>query len=602
MEVTVEDSKDKVKVKQPLSAASFPSSDDNNHLSSKDNEKLPDEIPALKTVSWFRQFYCLIIKNVKLLIRRPLMLFVMIFSSVFSVLLAWAAGRESDDAIYPEYGACGAIDYVWLESIESYKDRDNVVIGYNENWRLGTPVAVMALGPMANAICILLILQSEIGTQLLGVLRALGLRDSVYWISWYLPFILVSFVNALLGAITAQTLPTHAFESIYFGGVFASLFFLQLALASASFFVAALCGTAKRAGNWLILLMLISLWIPTLIVSGQSNAPYSEDVGGNLSPVGLLWQNAHTYSYSLLNYSDPGAGTTECSYPIVSEFQGNFYKTDAQRELVRDDEYHVGCHFLASWTSEMWNPSNGGEKFGLGVLYLFPYLHFNGMWGNFLGYTSMPDRKFTSDESDLSPEALAIKALPTPPDPARGLDSSLFPQATTIKKKIEYQPCYSYPCPQTGTCPLANRTGAEFCTYLNDCNYAEEPIQNEAPSVGDYCGHLLLLSILYLLLAGYWAQIFPGGNGKRQKFYFPFQPSYWLGSSQSQPEDDGSAQEASGATSSRRASVSHGGGVVVDSVRKLFGSVEAIKGVSFKMERGEVTALLGQCMRCCFQC
>jgi hypothetical protein len=228
------------------------------------------------------------------------------------------------------------------------------------------------LGPMANAICILLILQSEIGTQLLGVLRALGLRDSVYWISWYLPFILVSFVNALLGAITAQTLPTHAFESIYFGGVFASLFFLQLALASASFFVAALCSTAKRAVNWLILLMLISLWIPTLIVSGQSNEPYSYDIGGSVSPVGLLWQNAHTYSYS-------GAGATECSNPIMSEFQGNFYKTDAQRELVRDDEYHVGCHFLASWTSETWNPSNGGEKFGLGVLYLFPYLHFNGM-------------------------------------------------------------------------------------------------------------------------------------------------------------------------------------------------------------------------------
>jgi hypothetical protein len=105
-----------------------------------------------------------------------------------------------------------------------------------------------------------------------------------------------------------------------------------------------------------------------------------------------------------------------------------------------------------------------------------------------------------------------------------------------------------------------------------------------------------------LLLTGCWAQIFPGGNGKRQKFYFPFQLSCWFGSSQSKPEDDGGDQKGSGVTFSRRACVLHGGGVIVDLVRKLFGSFEAIKGVSFKMERGEVTALLGQCVRCCFQC
>jgi ABC-type sugar transport system ATPase subunit len=55
-------------------------------------------------------------------------------------------------------------------------------------------------------------------------------------------------------------------------------------------------------------------------------------------------------------------------------------------------------------------------------------------------------------------------------------------------------------------------------------------------------------------------------------------------------------------TFSRHACVLHGGGVIVDSVRKLFGSFEAIEAVSFKMERGKVTALLGQCVRCCFQC
>jgi hypothetical protein len=32
--------------------------------------------------------------------------------------------------------------YVWLGSIESCEDREKVVTGFNENWRLGTPVAL----------------------------------------------------------------------------------------------------------------------------------------------------------------------------------------------------------------------------------------------------------------------------------------------------------------------------------------------------------------------------------------------------------------------------------------------------------------------------
>ena len=51
------------------------------------------DLPVLTTVSWFRQLRTVMRKNILLLSRRPLTLVVMLFSSVVSVLLAWAAGR-----------------------------------------------------------------------------------------------------------------------------------------------------------------------------------------------------------------------------------------------------------------------------------------------------------------------------------------------------------------------------------------------------------------------------------------------------------------------------------------------------------------------------
>jgi hypothetical protein len=76
-----------------------------------------------------------------------------------------------------------------------------------------------------------------------------------------------SVFNALLGAITFATLPGHVYESVYFGGVFASLFFLQLALVSASFFLAAMTGTSRKVcANFVILIMMVTTFIPQIML------------------------------------------------------------------------------------------------------------------------------------------------------------------------------------------------------------------------------------------------------------------------------------------------------------------------------------------------
>lgn len=46
------------------------------------------------TMSWFRQFTVLVTKNCRLIQRRPIHLLILLLSSIISVVLAWAAGRD----------------------------------------------------------------------------------------------------------------------------------------------------------------------------------------------------------------------------------------------------------------------------------------------------------------------------------------------------------------------------------------------------------------------------------------------------------------------------------------------------------------------------
>lgn len=154
-----------------------------------------------------------------------------------------------------------------------------------------------ACGPMFFGVVCFLIVHAEFETQMMGVLRGLGLRESVYWVSWWIPFSILAFVNAVLGAMTTQFFDVHAFQNIYFGGVLAAYFFLTLALVGASFFLVALCGSSKHGGHWLILLMFIAVWIPLIIFRIQGSTPvdaYASIDGLSKSPSGLFWINGNT--------------------------------------------------------------------------------------------------------------------------------------------------------------------------------------------------------------------------------------------------------------------------------------------------------------------
>ena len=154
------------------------------------------------------------------------------------------------------------------------------------------------LGPLLLAICVFIYMQMEIETKMLGVLGALGVRESVYWVSWWIPFLMISFVNAILGAITAKIIENvHVWAATSFGPIFVSLFFLNVALVGGSFLLVAVAGGTRALAALFILVMVVAAWIPYAVVSGKSvvlTSPGSVNGGWNNPPNGLFWLNGNT--------------------------------------------------------------------------------------------------------------------------------------------------------------------------------------------------------------------------------------------------------------------------------------------------------------------
>jgi hypothetical protein len=96
------------------------------------------------TVSWFRQLSCVLSKNFYLISRRPFTIFLMMFSSVLSVLLAWSSGRDDPDWDFDEIplAACGNVEDSFLRSM-NYTESQSVPLSHNENWRDGLAVTLM---------------------------------------------------------------------------------------------------------------------------------------------------------------------------------------------------------------------------------------------------------------------------------------------------------------------------------------------------------------------------------------------------------------------------------------------------------------------------
>ena len=198
-----------------------------------------------------------------------------------------------------------------------------------------------------------------------------AVNTSVHWASWLFAFTILATINSLGGAITASLLPNvHALESVNFASVFGTLLFLNLALVSASFFLATVCGTFQSTALTLFVILAIMVFSVTPTIRSASTL-YGYISAFDLSLImgygnavstgaGAFWLYASTqrgkfdYSY---NY-DPTAtnGTTTfnatealvlCEVPLVSMEQSRDYKTlDERNDVSKEDIFQVGDGWL----------------------------------------------------------------------------------------------------------------------------------------------------------------------------------------------------------------------------------------------------------------
>ena len=98
--------------------------------------------------------------------------------------------------------------------------------------------------------------------------------ESVYWLSWLVPFTVVAGINSILGAFTAILIENvHAFQHISFVSIFFSFFFLNFGLLGASFLLVGLAGSSRSLGAICALLMVLSAFVPYIVVLAKSGTP-----------------------------------------------------------------------------------------------------------------------------------------------------------------------------------------------------------------------------------------------------------------------------------------------------------------------------------------
>ena len=578
---------------------------------------------------YVRQLFVLMYyKNISLLLRQPIYILLLVLSNTVSVLLSWPAGRDpdADTAIFipvSNLTMCHTLPNDVFDTISPNRTSD-VQLSYNENFRDGVPVTILALGPLFFSIITYLILHDEISIHMFNILRQIGVYDSCYWLSWYIPLCALGLVNSFLATCVAKLLPVHVYESTYFMGIVGSLFFLHIALIGCSMFLATVQGLRKRFVVFFLVIMILAVWMPVLTMNVQSSFEINPGavVSGYsdiFSPTKLFWLYRQTevrIDASIYNIDSTNQTSTYdiCNIPIISQQESLNYKTPEQRASVSPDQFFTGCYVTAGWGSTSWS-STRKLNVGTAIWWFFPYYHFLTIWGNFCGYTAYdPNLEFQAEHMTMTAGQLARDAMSIPLN-STGSTPTLFPQGSMIQHESSYiSKCDYGGCPEyLSNCPANdyNNGAYDLCeslNYMDNCPRALDPSPAEGKSVYFMFLMLTAVSFTYMLMAAYWGIVFLGGAGTYPMYFFVL-PSYWFGMKQPSKASTNNvkySQENSGSNNHLDANDADGvlaphstrTGATEDSVKvmnvsKSYGNVQALQPVTFEMARGEVTALLG---------
>jgi hypothetical protein len=301
-------------------------------------------------------------------------------------------------------------------------------------------------------------------------------------------------------------------------------------------------------------------------------------------------------TYNTTSGYDGGEPTiSKCELPLLSYEQGHFMKTQEERDQVPLEDIFTGCYVIPG-ASTTFTLSKGSYFFW----FLLPQTHFTMAWSSILGYTSLPGNTFTLLQASQSPETLAESCLAnyladvgSTPTPQSSDGASLFPDGSTVQTGYYFY--YHFyddennvtlnNCPSTNVIQNPCYNTDDFSYSSSECRYAEAGYpSNSSPSVNECIGFLASLVVIYLAMAFYIGAVLPMGNGAALKFYFPLLPGYWRGGSGGRRD---SAEDVEVGIEEGQV------GVEAVNVEKTYGTVEALKPFSIKLNVGEVTSILG---------
>eukprot|EP00051_Salpingoeca_urceolata_P027249 m.480607 g.480607 ORF g.480607 m.480607 type:complete len:1709 (+) comp21902_c0_seq1:465-5591(+) len=126
-------------------------------------------------------------------------------------------------------------------------------------------------------------------------------------------------------------------------------------------------------------------------------------------------------------------------------------------------------------------------------------------------------------------------------------------------------------------------------------NFHEPVSADDSFSFAIVLGMLMFDTLYYLVLTWYIEAVWPGKYGIPKPWYFPFQASYWCGTSRRRTEEIPLLElnQVQQGDKFERDPAGLEPGIQIRNLRKEYGPKVAVEGTSLNFYRGQVTALLG---------
>jgi ABC-type multidrug transport system ATPase subunit len=382
----------------------------------------------------------------------------------------------------------------------------------------------------------------------LGLLRMTGLRESTYWLTWFLAFSLVLFAATFLVDIVGLMTTVNMVSKVEFGIFWLVNFMYSMAMVSVVLMVASAIKRPVIVQIVQFAVVLFSVMFQFVMAFNTTRSIVLMQVGSEspVDPWNSMVKPTNVPVAWIIFFFIPAfhyGKITQNIYDVVG--------TDKGRSSTASSDPKLAELKIRTFTWEdIFQPIGWGD----------PLLYKDGgnKWANLLGKKGEPDQ-------------------------------------VGFKGCLKGTSAFSYGC--TGIeirCTNSSYTlpscKEEYCNTYSNCDWVDS-FNNRVgswyvQSIGVDLLYLLCNCVMYLLLTWYIAQVFSAGTGSSKSFIFFTQKSYWLGEGTDIPELVGKEKEEQELSSKE-------GSLRMLKLTKSYFETTALRELTLQMNCNEVFCLLG---------